>query len=184
MIARIKLLLPIFFLLAIMAQPAMSAQKTGAPVQKAPENNGKPMVLDMLMGDPEDSEMGILGIAFKNYISQASKGQLEIQLAYSGGLDADEAYQFHRVQTGKIDMALGGIGNLVPMVRNLGVVTLPYLFPDQNAVVRGTTGKAAMLLDSYAEKAGLKILAWTYYGYRYISNSRRPIKSQIGRAHV
>ncbi|MFG6375147.1 MAG: TRAP transporter substrate-binding protein [Desulfovibrio sp.] len=177
MIARIKLLLPIFFLLAIMAQPAMSAQKTGAPVQKAPENNGKPMVLDMLLGDPEDSEMGILGIAFKNYISQASKGQLEIQLAYSGGLDADEAYQFHRVQTGKIDMALGGIGNLVPMVRNLGVVTLPYLFPDQNAVVRGTTGKAAMLLDSYAEKAGLKILAWTYYGYRYISNSRRPIKS-------
>ncbi len=135
------------------------------------------MVLDMVMGDPEDSEMGILGIAFKNYISQASKGQLEIQLAYSGGLDADEAYQFHRVQTGKIDMALGGIGNLVPMVRNLGVVTLPYLFPDQNAVVRGTTGKAAMLLDSYAEKAGLKILAWTYYGYRYISNSRRPIKS-------
>ena len=44
------------------------------------------------------------------------------------------------------------------MVRNLGVVTLPYPFPDQNAVVRGTTGKAAMLLDSYAEKAGLKIL--------------------------
>ena len=89
MIARIKLLLPIFFLLAIMAQPAMSAQKTGAPVQKAPENNGKPMVLDMVMGDPEDSEMGILGIAFKNYISQASKGQLEIQLANRCVLAAD-----------------------------------------------------------------------------------------------
>lgn len=177
MLARIKLLLPVFFLLAIMVQPAMSAQKNGAPANKAHESDGKPMILDMVMGDPEDSEMGILGIAFKNYVSQASKGQLEIKMAYSGGLDADEAYQFHRVQTGKLDMALGGIGNLVPMVRNLGVVTLPYLFPDQNAVVRGTTGKAAMLLDSYAEKAGLKILAWTYYGYRYISNSRRPIKS-------
>ncbi len=72
-------------------------------------------------------------------------------------------------------MALGGIGNLVPMVKRLGVVTLPYLFPDTEAVVRGTTGKPAELLDSYAQKAGLRILAWTYCGFRYISNSKHPI---------
>lgn len=185
MLARIKLILPLLLLLAFMAVPSLATQKPGTAVQKAaetPEAKSQPEpakvdVLDMVMGDPEDSEMGILGIAFKNYVSQASKGNLSIKLAYSGGLDADEAYQFHRVQTGKLDMALGGIGNLVPMVRNLGVVTLPYLYPSQDAVVKGTTGKAAELLDSYAEKAGLKILAWTYYGYRYISNSRRPIKS-------
>lgn len=137
----------------------------------------EPISLDLTLGDPEDSEMGLLGIALKNYILQASKGKINIKLAYSGGLDADETFQFHRVQTGKQEMAFGGVGNLVPMVRKLGVVTLPYLFPDVDAVIRGTTGKAAELLNSYAEKAGLRILAWTYYGYRFISNSKHPIKS-------
>lgn len=136
-----------------------------------------PIVLDLTLGDPEDSEMGVLGIAFKNFVQVASKGRLEVKLAYSGGLDADETYQFHRVQTGKLEMAFGGIGNLVPMVPDLGVVTLPYLFPDVEAVVRGTTGEPAKLLNSYAEKAGIRILAWTYYGYRFLSNSKRPIKT-------
>lgn len=131
----------------------------------------------MAIGDPEDSEMGLLGIAFQNYVAQASKGKMSVQLSYNGGLDADETFQFHRVQTGKLDMAMGGVGNITPMIRRLRVVTLPYLFPDVAAVVRGTTGKAADLLNSYAEQAGVYILAWTYYGYRYISNSKHPIKS-------
>lgn len=154
----------------IAASPALAAQKADKAAE-AP----KPIKLVMTIGDPEDSEMGLLGIAFKNYVLQHSNNRLDIRLSYSGGLDADETFQFHRVQTGKLEMALGGVGNLAPMVRNLGVVTLPYLFPDQQAVVRGTTGKAAELLNSYAEKSGLRILAWTYYGYRFLSNSKRPV---------
>lgn len=149
----------------------------GAPNSDAPANDSKPLVLDLVIGDPEDSEMGILGIGFKSFVQQASDNRIQVRLSYSGGLDADETFQFHNVQTGKLEMAFGGVGNLVPMVRKLGVVTLPYLFPDTEAVVRGTTGKPAEILNSYAEAAGLRILAWTYYGYRFMSNSKRPIKS-------
>lgn len=162
---------------AIAAQKAKSAGAASAEAAKIEAPVAKAKILTMTIGDPEDSEMGLLGIAFKNYVQQASNNMLELKLSYSGGLDADETYQFHRTQTGKLDLALGGVGNLAPMVRHLGVVTLPYLFPDTEAVIKGTTGKAAELLNSYAEKAGIRILAWTYYGYRYISNSRRPIKS-------
>ena len=165
---KILLLLVAFCLTAL--YPAYAADKT----EKKADG---PVVLDLTLGDPEDSEMGVLGIAFKNFVQVASKGQMEVKLSYSGGLDADETFQFHRVQTGKLEMAFGGIGNLVPMVPDLGVVTLPYLFPDVEAVVRGTTGEPAKLLNSYAEKAGLRILAWTYYGYRFLSNSKRPVKS-------
>lgn len=166
-------------LLAIAALLFLSGNVCAAEkaVDKKDAKTSGLIVLDLTLGDPEDSEMGVLGIAFKNYVLQASKGHMDVKLDYSGGLDADEAYQFHRVQTGKLELAFGGVGNLVPMVQELGVVTLPYLFPDVAAVVRGTTGKAGALLNSYAEKAGLRILAWTYYGFRYISNSKRPIKS-------
>ncbi len=166
---HVSLLLIFFLSLPLTILAAEKDQKD------ASEN--KQLVLSMVMGDPEDSEMGVLGIAFKNYVRQASKGMIDINLSYSGGLDADETYQFHRAQTGSLDMAFGGIGNLVPMISRLGVVTLPYLFPDEESVIRGTTGKAAELLNSYAEKAGLRILAWTYYGYRFISNSKHPIKT-------
>ncbi|MBD5642136.1 MAG: TRAP transporter substrate-binding protein [Desulfovibrio sp.] len=157
-----------------------AAARAEAPKAEAGKVDGAeatPTEFVMTIGDPEDSEMGLLGIAFKNYIRQASDGRMDVRLSYSGGLDADETYQFHRVQVGKLAMAMGGVGNLAPMIPMLGVVTLPYLFPDVEAVVRGTTGKAAELLESYAEKAGVRILAWTYYGYRFLSNSKKPVKT-------
>lgn len=170
-----KYFLCLLLSMAVLTGTAFAA--SGNAKKAAPVAPQKPITLDLSVGDPEDSEMGLLGIAFKNYVLQESKGDINVRLAYSGGLDADETYQFHRVQTGKLEMAIGGVGNLAPMVQGLGIVTLPYIFPDVDAVVRGTTGKAAELLNSYAEKANLRILAWTYYGYRYISNSIHPIKN-------
>lgn len=174
---RTKVFLPLLLALLFLAAPlvAQAAAPGGKAAVKAAADGS--VTISFAIGDPEDSEMGMLGLAFKNYVTRASKGRINIKLSYSGGLDADETFQFHRVQTGKLGMMLGGVGNLAPMVRGLGVVTLPYLFPDEEAVVRGTTGKAAELLNSYAEKAGLRILAWTYYGYRYLSNSKRAIAS-------
>lgn len=167
---RTKVLLLALFLLT-----APALLHAAAPAGKAAAASAQPVTISFAIGDPEDSEMGMLALAFKNYVARAAKGRLDVNLSYSGGLDADETFQFHRVQTGKLGMMLGGVGNLVPMVRGLGVVTLPYLFPNEESVVRGTTGKAAELLNSYAEKAGLRILAWTYYGYRFPSNSRHPV---------
>lgn len=170
-----KKFLPGFFVLLLF----LASQAIAAPASTKDASKPATQVINMVLslGDPEDSEMGILGIAFKNYISQHSNGKMQVELGYSGGFDIDESYQFRRVQAGKLAMALGGVGNLVPMVQRLGVVTLPYLFPDTEAVVRGTTGKAAEILNSYAEAAGFRILAWTYYGYRFLSNSKKPIKS-------
>ena len=45
-------------------------------------------------------------------------------------------------------------------------------------VVRATTGPAHDLLNGYAiREGGFRILGWTYTDYRYISNSRKPIKN-------
>lgn len=150
------------------ADPAAPAEKT------APATNGS-IILNMTMGDPANSAMGVFGDEFKKFVEEKSHGTLKINLAYGGGLGADESFQFHQVQTGKLDMALGGIGNLVPMVKPLGVLTLPYIFSSIDDVVRGTSGKPGEMLDGYAQKAGMRILAWTYHGFRHISNSKRPI---------
>ena len=59
-------------------------------------------------------------------------------------------------------MALGGIANIVPLEKKLGILTLPYLFDNLNEVVSGTNGAPADLLTTYATNAGVSVLTWTY----------------------
>lgn len=128
------------------------------------------------VGDPEDSEQGVAARAFKQYVEEKSKGDIEISLFYSGQL-GDESEAFKNVQKGSLPFAVGGIANLVPFEKRLGILNLPYLFDNLDEVVAGTNGKAADLLQSYALKAGFRVLCWTYTDFRWISNSKRPIKN-------
>ena len=130
--------------------------------------------LKIAAGDPEDSEMGVVSNAFKEYIEEKTKGDVEIQCFYSGSL-GDESECLRNVQKGTLPMAMAGIANLVPFEKKLGLLTLPYLFSNIDEVVTGTNSAPAELLNSYATKSGFRILTWTYTDFRYISNAKRPI---------
>ncbi|MEI3477916.1 MAG: TRAP transporter substrate-binding protein [Bilophila sp.] len=132
------------------------------------------LTLKVAAGDPEDSEMGVVGKSFKKYIEEKTKGDVEIVCFYSGAL-GDESECLRNVQKGTLPLAIAGIANLVPFEKRLGLLTLPYLFSNLDEVVTGTNGAAAELLNSYATKSGFRILTWTYTDFRYISNSKRPI---------
>lgn len=132
------------------------------------------LTLKVAAGDPEDSEMGVVGKSFKKYIEEKTKGDVEIVCFYSGAL-GDESECLRNVQKGTLPLAIAGIANLVPFEKRLGLLTLPYLFSNLDEVVTGTNGAAAELLNTYATKSGFRILTWTYTDFRYISNSKRPI---------
>ena len=131
--------------------------------------------LTIAMGDPESSERGVVGNAFKKYVEDKTNGAIQVVCIYGGSPGDDEGERFRKVQKGTLDMALGGIANIVPLEKKLGLLTLPYLFANLNEVVAGTNGAPAELLNKYATKAGFRILTWTYTDFRYISNSKRPI---------
>ena len=131
--------------------------------------------LKIAMGDPESSEMGVVGNAFKRYVEEKTNGAVQIVCIYGSTPGDDESERFRKVQKGTLDMALGGVANIVPLEKKLGILTLPYLFDNLNEVVAGTNGAPAELLNKYATKAGFRILTWTYTDFRYISNSKRPI---------
>ena len=130
--------------------------------------------LHMALGDPENSEMGVVGRAFKQYVEEKSNGAILVDLHYAGSL-GDESFTVQSVGMGTLDLSMAGIANVAPHVHQLGILTLPYLFDNIDEVVAATTGAPAELLNSYAIQAGFRILAWTYTDYRYISNSKRPI---------
>ena len=92
------------------------------PASAAPETT-----LKVAVGDPEDSEMGVVGHAFKKYVEEKTGGKVEVQCFYGGSL-GDESEAFRNVQKGTLPLAMGGIANLVPFEKKLGLLTLPYLF--------------------------------------------------------
>ena len=147
------------------------------PSTASPASAYEKTILKVGMGDPIDSEMGAIGIRFKEIVEARSRGKVEVQLFPSGQL-GDETEMIQNVRAGNLDIAVVGIANTVPFVKKLGILTMPYLFDDMYDVVRATTGPAHALLNGYAiREGGFRILGWTYTDYRYISNSRRPIKN-------
>lgn len=132
------------------------------------------MVLKMALGDPKDSEMGVVGETFKDYVAEKSNGEIEVQTFYAGAL-GDETETIHNVRRGTLDLTLVGIANIVPFAKQMGVLTLPYLFDNLDEVVKGTNGESSDIMNSYAIKSGFRVLTWTYTDFRYLSNSKRPI---------
>ena len=133
--------------------------------------------LKVAVGDPEDSEQGLAAKTFKEYVEKHSNGKYEVQLFFSGQL-GDETETIHNVRRGTLDASVVGIANIVPFVKKLGVLTLPYMFDSLDEVVKGTNGAAHELLNGYAVKeGGFQVLCWTYTDFRWITNSKRPIKT-------
>ena len=152
----------ISLLMALVIAPAFSNVASAA------------MTLKVAVGDPEESEQGFVAKAFKAYVEEKSKGEIKVETFFGGSL-GDESESFRNVQKGTLPFAVGGIANLVPFDKRLGLLTLPYLFSNLDEVVVGTNGKPAEILNGYATKVGFRILTWTYTDFRFISNSQRPI---------
>lgn len=131
-------------------------------------------VLKMALGDPASSVMGVVGTAFKKHVEEGSKGAIAVELHFSGEL-GDEVDTVLSVRDGMLDLTLVGIANVTPYVPEMALLTLPYLFNNIDEIKIATNGAPAELLNSYANKAGFRILAWTYADYRYMSNSLRPV---------
>lgn len=126
------------------------------PASAAPETT-----LKVAVGDPEDSEMGVVGHAFKKYVEEKTGGKVEVQCFY-GGLAGRRKRSLPQRSERHPASGHGGIANLVPFEKKLGLLTLPYLFANIDEVVAGTNGAPAELLNKYATKAGFRILTWTY----------------------
>lgn len=156
-------------LVVLIALVAMFGVSTAANAQAK-------QIMKIGMGDPLESEMGAIATRFKEVLEHRTNGEWEVQIFPSGQL-GDETEMIQNVRRGNLDMAVVGIANTVPFVKKLGILTLPYLFENMYDVVRGTTGPAHELMNEFAIKeGGFRVLGWTYTDYRYLSNSKRPIK--------
>lgn len=111
-------------------------------------------------------------------LDQATNGRLRVQM-YAAMQLGGEKEAIEQAQVGAIQIARVAVGALGPVVDDLNVFNLPFLFRDtahMEKVIDGPIGQE--LLDKVtASNAGLVGLCWMDAGARSLYDTKKPIKS-------
>src|SRR5580658_6767981 len=112
-------------------------------------------------------------------LEQATKGRLGVQMVASMQLGGEKE-AIEQAQVGAIQIARVSVGAIGPVIDDLNVLNLPFLFRNtahMQKVVDGPIGSELLDKVTANDKAGLVGLAWMDAGARSFYNTKHPIKS-------
>ena len=152
----------LMFLVAVLILPvSASAEKT----------------LKIGLGDPIDSDQGVLALRFKEIVEKTSGGKYKVDI-FPAGQIGDEQKMVKDSRRGSIDGAVVAVNNITPFAKSVGILTLPYLMQNFDDAVKATTGELGdKWRNVLIEEAGVHVLGWAYSNFRVLTNSKKPVKN-------
>lgn len=129
----------------------------------------------MAVGDGGGSAQEALGLKFSELLSEKTNGKYSTTLFVNGQLGSEQA-TVNDVALGTLDMSIIGSNNLAPFTPSLGIFSLPYIFEniDQAETIINSDVTRRLEADALAQ-ANVRIVAWSYSGFRMLTNSKHPI---------
>ena len=112
-------------------------------------------------------------------LDKATNGRLSIQMYPSMQLGGEKE-AIEQAQVGAIQFARVSVGALGPVIDDLNVFNMPYLFRDtkhMQKVIDGPIGQELMDKVTNNPTAGLVALAWMDAGARSLYDTKKPIKT-------
>jgi tripartite ATP-independent transporter DctP family solute receptor len=112
-------------------------------------------------------------------LEAATNGRISIQMYPSMQLGGEKE-MIEQAQVGALQIARISVGPMGPIVPELNVFNLPFMFRDtahMEKVIDGAIGEEMLKKLSDHPKAGLIGLAWMNAGSRNVYNSKHPIKT-------
>ena len=109
----------------------------------------------------------------------ASNGRLSIQMYPSMQLGGEKE-MIEQAQIGALQIARISVGPMGPLVPELNVFNLPFMFRDNahmEKVIDGDVGGEMLKKLSNHPTAGLVGLCWMNAGTRHVYNSKKPVKA-------
>ena len=127
------------------------------------------------VGDSAGSAQEALGKAFVAELEERSGGNHTATLFLNGQLGSEQD-TVNEAAIGTLDMSLLAINNITPFSPTVGVFTLPYVILSLDDAVKLTQGPIGdELRENTIRDAGVRILGWTYTGFRRLTNSAKPV---------
>ena len=112
-------------------------------------------------------------------LEAATNGRLSVQMFASMQLGGEKE-AIEQAQVGAIQLARVSVGALGPVVDDLNVFNLPFLFRDTahaRKIMDGAIGQELLDKVTANANAGLVALCWMNSGSRSLYNAKRPIKA-------
>ncbi len=111
---------------------------------------------------------------FAEAVQKRTNGQIKIEI-FPNNMLGSPPEQAEQIKLGTTDMGLPTQGQFDKWIKAMGVVMLPFLYDDYAHVHRALDGPAFQWFGQMAEKEGFILLSNWEYGFRNLTNSKRPI---------
>ncbi len=121
---------------------------------------------------PNDTSRHQSLLKFKDYVESKSEGQIVVEIYPSGQL-GKEAEMLEALKLGSQEGYIGGVFDSITPKLNLYL--MPFLFADQDALMRFADSDLAAQINKDAEQYGIKLLANGDAGSRNVTNNIRPV---------
>jgi tripartite ATP-independent transporter DctP family solute receptor len=115
---------------------------------------------------------------FKEEIEKRIGGEVEVQIFPNGQLGTMPDQQIGGLQNGIIQFCDISTSNVAEFSRAFIPLDVPYLFMDRETAMKVVDGEVGQKIkERYEKEAGIRLVCFFDYGFREITNSKRPINS-------
>ncbi len=131
----------------------------------------------MSFGDAAGGTQWETGTKFAKILEEKTGGKIKFGLFPNGQLGSEQD-TVNDCSMGTLDFSVLAVNNLTPFSPTVGLLTLPYMIQsldDAQKLTQGAMGEE--LTQNTLRDAGVRIVAWTYSGFRVLTNSKRPVKT-------
>jgi len=129
------------------------------------------------VGDAHGSAQHELGTKFAEEFKARTNGKHKVKLFLNGQLGSEQD-TVNEAAIGTLDFSILAVNNITPFSPTVGVFSLPYVILSLDEAVKLTQGEVGKeLVENTIRDAGVRIIGWTYTGFRVLTNSKKPIKT-------
>mgnify|MGYP000860125483 FL=1 len=129
------------------------------------------------VGDAQGSAQWEMASKFKSAFEAKTSGKHKAELFPNEQLGGEET-TVNSASMGTLDFSVLAVNNITPFSPSVGVLTLPYVIQsaeEAKKLVTGDVGKE--LTANTVRDAGVRIVGWTFTGFRVLTNSKKPVKT-------
>lgn len=129
------------------------------------------------IGDAAGGTQHELGKAFAANLEELTNGAAKADLFPNSQL-GDETDTVNDAAMGLLDFSILAINNVTPFSPSVGILTLPYVIQSPEDAKKLTLGEVGQeLTENTIRDAGVRIIGWSYSGFRVLTNSKRPVQT-------
>ena len=115
---------------------------------------------------------------FGELLSAKTDGAYDVRVFPNAQLSGgDQMKQAEMVGRGALDLVVTSAINVTPLVPEMAVFSLPYMYSNYAQVDATTQGEAVKPLEAILDAKGIKVLACGENGFRELTNNKQPVKS-------